>query len=134
MVKLTRTFTFGAQSRSVQVRVGLAEAMASASHHSWEDPSRGKTHTWERRDRGDDDSDDENSPDFAAKEFMTILRQLYLVSQISAESFSVLCFWAAKAGMCGDAREFGKAPGLESGNYKKHLDARFAFTEDKHKN
>eukprot|EP00969_Alexandrium_andersonii_P051300 2253868-Alexandrium_andersonii.AAC.1 len=54
-----------------------------------------------------------------------------MLSQISAQHFSVLCFWAARAGMPGLAGTYGLAPGASSGNYSRHLDLVLGLGEAK---
>eukprot|EP00969_Alexandrium_andersonii_P177473 7847825-Alexandrium_andersonii.AAC.1 len=99
----------------------------SSSLHSWEAP---RAHRWDEElggDYGESDSDEPPNPEedkgVAAKEFLEVLTDLYMQSQISAQHFAVLCYWAAKAGMEGNAESFGMRPGANSGNYQRHLES-----------
>ena len=49
----------------------------------------------------DDDPDPMQDPLAASREFLNVLVDLYLRSKVSAQDFSVLCFWAQKANMQG---------------------------------
>ena len=92
---------------------------------AWDTDSPGPSHRWEC----DDEeylaqlSDDEVDPMIAAaKEFEDGLLELYMLSQISAQHFCTLCFWAHKAGMNGNVASYGLKPGCNSGAYQRHLD------------
>eukprot|EP00969_Alexandrium_andersonii_P333410 14734880-Alexandrium_andersonii.AAC.1 len=49
------------------------------------------------------------------------------MSQVSAQDFAVLCFWASKAGMAGEASTYAMPPGRSSGNYARHLNSLLGF-------
>ena len=105
------------------------ERAAPASERAW--------------DAGDYDpegeSDTSSEPDplenkhAAATEFLDVLTDLYSISQISAQHFAVLCYWAAHAGMPGLVHKYGMKPGLDSGNYQKHLDRAMGINDVKSK-
>jgi len=87
-------------------------------------------HPWEQEGYSDeegaasDDSendDPETNQDAAGRAFVDILVDLYLASTISARTFCVLCFYAAKAGMKGLVEVYGAKPNMSTGNYQKHL-------------
>ena len=102
--------------------------MAALPHHAWED-APAIPHLWEGS--SDDDSDDDLDPltnkTAAAAEMLESLFDLYYTSSISAQVFCVICFWAGKAGVPGEAARYGKRPGLASGHYQRHLDEVLGF-------
>ena len=111
--------------------------------HSWErddsesDESSGK-HSWERDDEptgssdeegggaewGDHESDQEASDEederqAAEVDFLSLLGELWCLSQISAEQYCTLCFLAAKGGLSEKVRQHGMPPNRHSGHYSR---------------
>ena len=62
-------------------------------------------------------SGDNMSKEEAGDEFVGMLIEMLLLSEISALRFCNLCFFAAKAGMRGPAKVYGSAPGKQTGQY-----------------
>ena len=66
-------------------------------------------------------SGDNMSKEEAGDEFVGMLIEMLLLSEISALRFCNLCFFAAKAGMRGPAKVYGSAPGKQTGQYQRKL-------------
>ena len=103
---------------------------ARAMSHAWE---AADIHPWETE-QSDHDSDSDGMPndqDVAAEELVNGLLELYLLSQISARHFCVLCYWAAQAGVRGVVSKYAYKPGSSTGNYQRHLDSVLGMGETK---
>lgn len=72
------------------------------------------------------DSSGEDLP--VGSEAANMLLDMLLLSQlkgdISAQTLCTTCFWASRAGAAEPIGRYGKPPGLQSGAYQRHLDAR----------
>ena len=66
----------------------------------------------------------------AAQEFIDLLLLLYTSSQISAQHFAVLCYYAHWGGLS-HVGEFAHPPGKPSGHYQRHLGKVLGFDEIK---
>lgn len=101
-----------------------------AAYHAWEHEDPGD-HAWENSDNSgsDDEADPEKNPEAAASGFLDVLVDLYMTSSISAQTFCVLCWFAAKSGMPGLVHQYGKKPGGATGHYQRHLNSSFDFKE-----
>ena len=73
-----------------------------------------------------DEEDPHRSPAAAAKQFIEILLELYMASQLSAEHFAVMCYWCELAGMA-HVSPFAKPPGRQSGYYAAHISSVLGF-------
>ena len=109
---------------------------APARDHAREDVE--ESHEWETAAAPDEDDDDEwqsvaSSDDEplteegAGEQFVAMLTDMLLQSGISAKTFCLLCFWAARADAKGPAKTYGKAPGARTGHYQRHLDGLLGF-------
>lgn len=142
------------QMKSLYTVVVLAQAISVAfvpnfsempPHPAWESPV-----AEEQRDPGSpacpwDDSDydnnfeasdsdkeeDTNSPEWAGKQMLELLMDLYLLSNLSAKAVCEICYFAALAGAKGDFDLYGVKPGSSSGNYQKHLNDLLGFKQAK---
>ncbi len=69
--------------------------------HPWTQPQH--RHPWEADDYGNEsDSDDEfevSPVEFATKEFVDMVLDLYLTSKLSARTLCVMAYWLEKAGL-----------------------------------
>ena len=65
----------------------------------------------------------------AEDKFLDNLVDLYTNSTLSALAFCQLCYWAGKGGMGPRVAKYGKAPGLPTGHYQRHLNAQFGFND-----
>ena len=86
--------------------------------HPWERYGSSSDLPWERDTYGQDEDSDEDpsEEEIAAASFLDALLEQYLLSQISAKTFCVLCHFAALAGLpSDDVRRRGKGPGYKSG-------------------
>ena len=124
--------------------------------HEWEDPegspiaadpaaAGSSSWAWEDEDGIADasgsDSESEMAPpdplkdmDAAANCFLDELLELYLSSTISARSFCVLNFWAARAGIKNETVGlYSLKPGQSSRNFQGHLDIVLGFRDEMQK-
>ena len=83
---------------------------------------------WGER-HGPGDIDPQEAKLAACIEFLDELKDMYTRSKISAENYSVLCFWAAKGGMEGEVKRHGVGPGRTSGHYSRHLKSVFGMAD-----
>ena len=104
-----------------------------AASHSWEAPHSSR-HPWESGSEGDLNSDSESAVPIeeeqkvrATESLREVLLHLYFESAISDESFSVLCWYAAKAGLGGEVGSFGFRSQAPTGHYQRHLNIKLGF-------
>eukprot|EP00969_Alexandrium_andersonii_P138436 6121923-Alexandrium_andersonii.AAC.1 len=99
--------------------------MAASGSHAWEKRS---SHAWEQDDDGvergsDSESDAEQlGPEEAGRRFVETPLSLYFDGRLSAKILCVLCFWAAKSGATGPARDFAHRPDDQFGRRQRKLD------------
>ena len=115
-------------SRRLNIHPSIISTMAPHRQHAWErvGPPLDVRHAWEW-DEPDDDldtSDEEWNPEFntaAATQMMVdSLFELYCTSDIGAERFCVIMYWAMKAELEGMVKRYAKKPG--TGHYQRFLD------------
>lgn len=97
------------------------------ARHAWESE---QDHAWEIGSDDDAEPDPETDPGAASMMFVDLLLSLYMASQISAQHFGVLCYWATRAGIQ-HVSEYSIGPGKPSGHYQRHLDRTLGFEHAK---
>lgn len=98
--------------------------------------SNASPYPWEREEGQEEDAEGDmfyvaeddleaDQREVACKDFLDSLTFLYMMSQISAERFCTLCFFAAKGGMGDSVGMYGLASGKQSGKYSRHCKKMF---------
>ena len=78
-------------------------------------------------DNGDPDCEEEWQP---AHEFLNLVIRLLLYSSISATTFCLIMYWAARAGIK-EAEKYGLRPGCQSGKYGAKVKSIFGWRSKK---
>ena len=75
------------------------------------------------------DEDDEENVDQlnAGDEFVAMLIEMYMSSEITALRLCVLMFWASKGGIAGGASQYALAPGKPPHRYQRKLHRLLGF-------
>ena len=108
--------------------------------HSWDDREWGDEGdddeqdqiewNWEFEPDPEDDVDQKEEEWQPAHEFLNLVIKLLLYSSISATTFCLIMYWAARAGIK-EAEKYGLRPGCQSGKYGAKVKSIFGWRAKK---
>ena len=103
----------------------LIRMQRAETRRSWEE--RASAHQWEQRASAPDSSSDEadiedRTRDDAGEALGELLVHLHIQRVLSAKQFSIICWWAAKAGAVGPMNAYALGPNSQTGAYQRHVD------------
>ena len=103
----------------------LIRMQRAETRRSWEE--RASAHQWEQHASAPDSSSDEAdiedcTRDDAGEALGELLVHLHIQRVLSAKQFSIICWWAAKAGAVGPVNAYALGPNSQTGAYQRHVD------------